>query len=138
MIFEPLPPEKCKIKKRWFYWHIRNPLWYFWHKNFYPKLKGYKPMKWGIYLPLLSSKYWANRLQEIQFGQMVWGKFTFILTVVNFVILISLKWDFDPTNYLIPIGILCAFLMWYTGRFLEKKGVRKHYREAEFKDVRLK
>lgn len=43
--------------KNWFYWHIQNPIWYFYHRNFMPKLRGDKP----FILPLLNSKWWGKR-----------------------------------------------------------------------------
>lgn len=117
----------------WFYWKIRNPIWFFYHRNLMPKLRGHKPMKWGIYLPLLSAKFWANRLQEMQFGQLVFGK---IQIIVNLTILLKV---FDAPKWMYVIGLFfVAFMLWFVGRFLEKKGVRRYFREAEFKDVRLK
>ena len=81
--------------------------------------------------------FWSNRLQEFHFGHLVLNKITFVITIVNFVILVSLKWDFDPLDYLIPIAIFTTFLIWFIGRYLEKKGVRKYFQTAQFKDVRL-
>ena len=46
--------------KDWIYWHINSPLWFFCHRNLMPKLRGDKPIKWGIYLSLLSVKWWKN------------------------------------------------------------------------------
>ena len=118
---------------RWFYWHIQNPVWYFWHRNLYPKMKGYKPMKFGIYLPLLSQRFWANRLQEMHFGQIVIGK---VQMIINLTILLKV---FDAPLWMYIIGLFTAtFMIWYTGRFLEKCGVRRYFREAEFKNVSIK
>ena len=89
-------------------------------------------MKFGIYLPLLNAKWWGKRLQEMQFGQIVVGKIQF---VVNLTILLKV---FDSPAWIYPIGLVMAtFLLWFSGYFLEKKGVRKHFREAEFKNVKL-
>ena len=82
--------------------------------------------------------FWGNRLQELDFGHILFSKFVFVITVVNFTILISLKWDFDPTNYIVPIGLATALVLWYVGRIGEKKGLRKYFRQAQFKDVKLK
>jgi hypothetical protein len=38
---------------RWFYWHVQNPIWYLWHRNLYPKLKGYKPMGKKLQLAII-------------------------------------------------------------------------------------
>ena len=68
----------------------------------------------------------------MHFGQIIVGKIQF---VVNLTILLKV---FDSPMWLYPIGlILATFLLWYSGYFLEKKGVRKHFREAEFKNVKL-
>lgn len=124
--------DRGKLGDFYFY-KIHQPIWFLWHKQLYPRLKGYKPL-------MSENRYRkiGQRLQEMQFGQLVLNKFMAIITIMNTVILISVKWDFDPTYYLVPIGVLVGFMIWYIGHVLEKKGVRKYYREAEFKDVRLK
>ena len=69
----------------------------------------------------------------MHFGQIVAGKVQMVLTVT-----IALK-VFDVPYWIYPIAfIITIFLLWYVGRFLEKKGIRKYFREAEFKNVRLK
>ena len=59
-------------------------------------------------------------------------------SIVNFIILVSLKWDFDPLKYIIPIALSSAFIIWYVGRVLEKRGFRKYFVQAQFKDVKFK
>jgi len=115
-----------KVRKRWFYWHIRNPYVY-----------------WCMKLPkrirmIKKPEFWANRLHELHFSQIVFGKFTFMLSVINFIVLISLKWDFDPMEYMIVIAPTTIFIMWFVGWILERWGVRQAFREAEFKNVRIK
>ena len=77
--------------------------------------------------------FWSNRLHEMHFGQLVIGKIQFL---INMTILLKV---FDAPVWMYYIGLMVsAFLIWYIGRFLEKKGFRKYFREAEFKDVRIK
>jgi len=76
--------------------------------------------------------FWANRLQEAHFGRIVIGMVQFIFNVT---ILLKL---FDAAWWMYIVGLFTAsFLTWYTGRFLEKKGIRRYFREAEFKNVKL-
>ena len=90
-------------------------------------------MKWGIYMPLLSPESWAKRLHEAHFGQIVIGKLQFI---INLTILLKV---FDAPTWLYPIGLVVAtFSLWFVGYVMEKTGVRKHFRQAEFKDVEIK
>ena len=78
-------------------------------------------------------EFWAKRFQEMHFGQLVVGKIQFL---VNLTILLKV---FDAPVWSYYIGlVVSAFMIWYIGRFLEKKGFRKHFRDAEFKDVHLK
>ena len=101
-------------------------------RNLQPKLRGYKPFRNGMYFAPLSAKWWGKRLQEMHFGQIVIGKLQFI---INLTILLKV---FDAPTWIYPVGLaVSAFLLWYSGYFLEKKGIRKHFREAEFKNVRL-
>jgi len=119
--------------KNFFYWTFVVRYQMFMDRNLLPKLRGHKPLKWGIYVPLLSAKAWGRRLQEMQFGQLVFGKFMF---VINFTVLLKV---FDAPAWSYPVAfVLITFLMWYGGYLLDKKGVRRHFREAEFKDVKLK
>ncbi len=87
---------------------------------------------------IMSVKFIAQRLQEFHFGHLVLSKLTFILTVVNFLVLISIRWGFDPINYLIFIVPLCVFIIWFLGWALERKGLRRSFIQAQFKDVRVK
>ena len=89
-------------------------------------------MKWGIYMPLLSAKWWGKRLQEMHFGQIVVGKVQFI---INLTILLKV---FDAPIWTYPVGLVVStFLLWYSGYFLEKSGIRKEFRNAEFKDTNI-
>ena len=115
--------------KDFWWWRVNQPLWFFYHRNLMPKLRGHKP----FILPLLNSEWWGKRLQEMQFGQIVIGKAQFVITTT-----ILLK-VFDVPYWVYAVAIpVVTFLLWYSGYFLEKKGVRKHFREAEFKNVRLR
>ena len=119
--------------KRWIYWHIQNPAWYYWHRNLQPKLRGHKPFKGGIYLPLLSPESWAKRIHEMHFGQIVIGKLQFI---INLTILLKV---FDAPTWTYPIGLVTsAFLLWFVGYLMERAGIRKHFRQAEFNEVKIK
>jgi len=90
-------------------------------------------MKWGIYLPLLSPEAWAKRLHEMHFGQIVIGKLQFI---INLTILLKV---FDAPTWAYFVGLfVSAFLLWFIGYVMEKTGIRKHFRQAEFKDVKIK
>ncbi len=82
-------------------------------------------------------KFLAKLLQEIHFAQIVLGKFTFIITVVNFIVLISLKWKFDPTQYIIILGFSSVILMWFMGWLLEKTGIRKHFQQRQVEGVKF-
>ena len=89
-------------------------------------------MKWGIYFPLLSPETWAKRLHEMHFGQIVIGKFALI---INLTILLKV---FNAPTWVYVVGLfVSALLLWFIGYVMEKTGVRKHFRQAEFKDVEL-
>ena len=80
-------------------------------------------------------RFIGSRFQEYHFGHIVLNKFTFVITVVNFILLVSLKWDFDPTNYLFIIGLGCVVLIWIVGFILDRVGLRREFMNAQFKDV---
>lgn len=95
-------------------------------------------MKWRKrFLMMKNASFWANRLQEFHFGHLVLGKVTFVVSVVNLFMIFSLKYDFDPVSYLIPLTLVSALLIWFVGRFLEKKKIRKYFQDALFKDVNI-
>ena len=52
--------QKRCVLNDFFYWKIRNPVWFFLHQNLLPKLRGHKPLKWGFYMPL-TKKVRENR-----------------------------------------------------------------------------
>ena len=81
--------------------------------------------------------FWANRFQEFHFGQFVIAKFWWLLSVVNALIIISIKWEFDPVDYIVPLVLFVVLFTWITGRILEKRGFRKHFQDAQFKNVKL-
>ena len=83
------------------------------------------------------TKQMGNILWDMHFGQIVLNKPMIIITLMNFIILLSLKWDFDPTYYLLPFGLFAAYMLWFVGHFLNKMGVRKAFTEANFKNVKL-
>jgi len=111
--------------------------------SWFEKLLCLFPVDWNLYLKYLRFKkraiqikkvsFWANRLHEMHFGQLVIGKLQFL---INLTILLKV---FDAPTWMYFIGLfVSAFMIWYVGRFLEKKGFRKHFRQAEFKDVEIK
>jgi hypothetical protein len=114
--------------KMFFYWKFIVPYQMFVDKKLMPRLRGQKSTR----LPICSSKFWGKRLQEMQFGQLVLGKATF---VINITILLKV---FDAPTWSYFVGLITiTFLLWWLGFILDKYGVRKHYRDAEFKDVKL-
>ena len=95
-------------------------------------------MKWRKRLTMMkNASFWANRLQEFHFGHLVLGKVTFVISLVNLLMLFSLKFDFNPLLYLIPLGLIASLFIWLLGRYLEKKGIRKYFQDAQFKDVKI-
>ena len=110
----------------WFYWFI-------WLRRVRTRLKGYRPV-----LSQRKIKFIGRRFQEFHFGHIVLNKLTFVITIINFIILVSLKWDFDPTKYIIIIGLICVLFIWILGMFLDKVGLRREFMNAQFKDVELK
>ena len=111
--------------KQWWHWHISNPLFF---------LKKYIIQNWRF---AKTSEFWGRRLQELNFGHLILSKVALVVGFVNLILLISIKWDFDPMDYIIFIGIAILFCTWYLGRFLDRKGVRQAFRQAEFKDVKI-
>ena len=80
-------------------------------------------------------KWIADRMQELSFGQNMISKVTAAMTFANTVMLIGLYFQIDLKAYILPTVIIMIFLMWFIGWICEKTGLRKKYREAEFKDV---
>ena len=107
--------------KDFIYWNIINPI--FFYRLKLPRIKR-------KYMKIKDISFWANRLQELHFGQIVIGKIQFI---INLVILLKV---FDaPTWSYIVCFILGSFFIWYIGRILEKSGMRKYFQKAQLKDV---
>jgi len=80
-------------------------------------------------------KWIADRMQELSFGQNMISKVTAAMTFANTVMLIGLYFQVDLKTYILPTVIIMIFLMWFIGWICEITGLRKKYREAEFKDV---
>jgi len=76
-------------------------------------------------------------LWDMHFGQIVLNKLVIIISLLNFIILISLKWDFDIASYLLPVGLFAAYMLWLVGHFFNKLGIRKAFTEANFENVKL-
>ena len=77
----------------------------------------------------------ADRLQELSFGQNMMSKIFASINIATFIIVASVKWGFEINKLIIPIIVGVIFLMWLVGFVCEITGVRKTYREAEFRDV---
>ena len=115
-----IKPPRSKFGE-WYYWKVKNKFDYA-----YPEYVRWRTI-------IFQTKFWAKRFQELHLGTMVIGKIQFL---INLTILLKV---FDAPVWLYVIGLfVSAFMLWYIGRFLEKKGFRKHFRDAEFKDVHLK
>ena len=75
-------------------------------------------------------KWLGDRFQELHFGHIVIGKVAFI---INIVILLKV---FDAPLWIYIAGLfIVTFLMWFIGWYMERKGLRKHFMNAQFKDV---
>jgi len=83
----------------------------------------------------MNIEFWSRRFQEFHFGQFVLAKFWWIISMVNALILISIKWDFDPIVYIVPMAIIILVVTWLFGRLLEKSGFREYFQKASFKNV---
>ena len=81
--------------------------------------------------------FWSDRFQEFHFGHIITGKFLYVANVVTMVVVFSIKYGFDPIDYIIPLILFVIFTTWIMGRCGEKLGFRKYFRQAEFKDVKL-
>ena len=77
----------------------------------------------------------AKRFQEFNFGQVVWSKGTFLLAIVNVILLVSIKWDVSIEKYLVIIIPVTILLIWLTGYVAEKTGFRKAFMIEQYKHI---
>jgi len=89
-------------------------------------------------LSVRRTKQMGNILWDMHFGQIVLNKPLIVINLINLLIVASIKWDFNPVYYIIPIGILGLYLLWLVGHLLNKAGIRQAFTEANFEDVKLK
>ena len=93
------------------------------------------------YRPWISEKrirWLGRRFQEAHFGQIVLGKFTFVLTMSTFLVAASIKWGFNIDRYIIPVIIISFFLVWFVGWIFERMGLRKEFQQSQLEDVEIK
>jgi len=80
-------------------------------------------------------RFIASRLQELSFGQNMMSKVFAALNMATLLIVASMKWGFKLDRWIVVIVVTAIFMMWLVGWICEVTGIRKAYRESEFKDV---
>lgn len=79
----------------------------------------------------------VKRFFEFHWGHFLFNKVTFIISVSNFLILISLKWEVNVINYLYYILPCLLIIIWFIGFLFEITGARKQFQDSQFKGVKL-
>ena len=77
----------------------------------------------------------AKIFNQFDFGQIIIVKFTFLISVVNLMILISIKWDVDIMRYMYIIMPCIVLIVWFVGYILDITGFRGRFMSEKFKHV---
>ena len=65
------------------------------------------------------------------------SKITAAATFANTLMLIAITFNVNLNKYIIPSIFIMIFIMWLVGWVCEITGIRKRYREAEFRNVKI-
>ena len=65
------------------------------------------------------------------------SKITAAATFANTLMLIAITFNVNLNKYIIPSIFIMIFIMWVVGWVCEITGIRKRYREAEFRNVKI-
>jgi len=66
---------------------------------------------------------------------MVVNKVGLVVNLFTAIVVVSVKWNFDPTKYVLIFVPLIMFLIWLVGFMFEKTGLREKFIGAQFQGI---
>lgn len=85
-------------------------------------------------------RFIAKLFMQFEFGQQIVGKLSFVISVINMLVLLSLKLDMWNNKKIKSVLLIIIPLMiisiWFLGYICEHSGFRKRYMEEKFKYIR--
>jgi hypothetical protein len=69
----------------------------------------------------------AIQFQRVHFGQIVWGKLTFVISIINMILILSVKYDFNPILIALGMGSVSIIGLWITGWWADMSGFKNKF-----------
>ena len=78
-----------------------------------------------------SIKFWSHQFQRIHFGQIMMGKVSFILTFVNLIFVLSIKYNFNPIIIVVLSVIVGIMILWLLGYWADVSGFKDGFESQQ-------